>query len=135
MNRGAKTGEQGPATEYGPTKFCLKKQQVSEYSKSGGLANFTLKEESHMNEERDAARELIEEAITMANDAGLFCTACVQKVNAGHRPVDFCSTCDSVHRLWLESIVERVWRQAAAEQPGRFTIWKEGETTWVKRNW
>jgi hypothetical protein len=87
------------------------------------------------NDVRDAARELIEEAITMANDAGLFCNACVQKVDAGHRPVDFCFTCDSVHRLWLESIVERVWRQAAEEQPGRLTIFTEGGTTYFKRNW
>ncbi len=39
MNRGAKTGEQGPATKFEPANFCQKKQQVSEYSKSGGLAN------------------------------------------------------------------------------------------------
>jgi hypothetical protein len=48
MNRGTKTGEQEPAPEYGPTNFCQKKQQVSEYSKSGGLANPTLKEEPYM---------------------------------------------------------------------------------------
>jgi hypothetical protein len=83
----------------------------------------------------DAARAMIEEAIGLANDAGVFCDACVRKIDTGHRPVDFCSTCDSVHRLWLESIVERVWRQAAEEQPGRLTILTEGGTTYFKRNW
>lgn len=48
MNRGAKTGEQEPATKYGPTNFCQKRQLVSEYSKSGGLANPTLKEEPYL---------------------------------------------------------------------------------------
>lgn len=87
------------------------------------------------DEVRDAARELIEEAITKANEAGVFCDACVRKIDTGRRPVEFCSTCDSVHRLWLESIVERVWRQVAEEQPGRLTIFTEGGTTYFKRNW
>jgi hypothetical protein len=87
------------------------------------------------NEERDAARALIEEATRLANEAEVFCAACVKKIDTGRRPVDFCTTCDSVHRLWLESIVERVWRQVAAEQPGRLTIFTDGGTTYFKRNW
>lgn len=87
------------------------------------------------NEARDGARATIEEALGLANDAGLFCDACVKKIDTGRRPVDFCSTCHSVVRIWLGSIIEREYARMNAEQPGRFTTWKEGETTWVKRNW
>jgi hypothetical protein len=87
------------------------------------------------NEERNAALAAIEQAISEANDAGVFCDACKQKIDTGRRPVDFCSACQSVLRLWLASIIEGVYAQMNAEQPGRFTIWQEGETTLVRRNW
>lgn len=87
------------------------------------------------NEGRDAARAVIEEAIGLANDAGVFCDACVKKIDTGRRPVDFCSTCHSVLMLWLQSIVEREYARMAAEQPGRLTITREGEAIFVKRNW
>ena len=87
------------------------------------------------NEERDAARAVIEEAMSLANEAGVFCSACVGKIETGRGPVDFCSTCHSVLMLWLTSIVERECARMAAEQPGRLTIAREGETTFVKRNW
>ena len=87
------------------------------------------------NEERDAARAVIEEAISLANEAGVFCSACVGKIEAGRRPVDFCSTCHSVLMLWLQSIVERETAAMAAKYPGRFAITYEGGKTFVKRNW
>ena len=87
------------------------------------------------NEERDAVRAFIEEGISLANEAGVFCSACVGNIETGPRPVDFCSTCDSVLTLWLASIVERECAQIASEQPGRLTITREGETTFVRRNW
>jgi hypothetical protein len=87
------------------------------------------------NDDVDWARALVEEAIGLANGARVFCDACVKKIATGRRPVDFCSTCDSVLMLWLTSIVERETEAMVAEQPGRFTITtKEGET-FVKRNW
>ena len=87
------------------------------------------------NEEKDAARAAVEEAISLACEAEVFCDACVQKIDTGRRPVDFCSTCDSVVRIWLGSIIEREYARMNAEQPGRFTIFREGETTYFKRNW
>jgi hypothetical protein len=85
------------------------------------------------NEKRDAASVLIEEAISLANEAGVLCSACVGKIETG--PMDFCSTCQKVVRLWLTSMVERECVRIAAEQPGRLTITREGETTFVTRNW
>jgi hypothetical protein len=85
-------------------------------------------------EDRDA-HTVIEEAIGLASDAGAFCDACVKKIATGRRPVDFCSTCHSVLTLKLQGIVERECARMAVEQPGRLTISREGETTWVKRNW
>ena len=87
------------------------------------------------NEDRDAARAVIEEAIGLAIDAGVFCDACVKKIDTGVRPVDFCSTCHPLLRLWLASIVERECTRMAAEQPGRLAIWREGGKTFVKRHW
>ena len=87
------------------------------------------------NEERDAARAVIEEAISVANDAGVFCDACMKKIDTGRRPVDFCSNCHSVFMLWLISIVERETAAMAAKYPGRFTITNEGGKTFVKRKW
>jgi hypothetical protein len=87
------------------------------------------------NEKRDAADALIEEAISLANEAGVLCSACVGTIETGREPVDFCSTCHKVVRLWLTSIVERECARMAAEEPGRLTITREGETTFVKRNW
>jgi hypothetical protein len=86
------------------------------------------------NEDRDAASAVIEEAIGLASEAELFCDACAKKIDTGGRPVDFCSTCLSVLMLWIQSIVERECARIAAEQPGRLTITREGETTFVKRN-
>lgn len=83
----------------------------------------------------DAARALIEEAISLANDARVFCDACVKKIDTGRRPVEFCSACESVLMLWLQSIIERDIAAMAAEQPGRFTITKVGGETLVKRHW
>jgi hypothetical protein len=101
-----------------------------------------MSDEDVLNDDRvldaecgDAALAVIEEAIGSANNAGVFCLACVGKIETGRRPVDFCSTCDSVVRIWLGSIIEREYARMNAEQPGRFTIWKEGETTYFKRNW
>src|SRR5258708_15047077 len=87
------------------------------------------------NKERDAAGALIEEAIGMTDDAGMFCDSCVEKVNTDLRPVDFCSTCHSVFMLFVKSIVEREIAAMAAKYPGRFTITNEGEETFVTRNW
>ena len=87
------------------------------------------------NEDRDAARALIEEAMSLANEAEVFCDACVKKIDTGGRPVDFCSTCHSALMLWRQSIVERECDRMAAEQPGRLTITRKGDTTYVKRNW
>jgi len=87
------------------------------------------------NEVRDAALAIIEEAISSANDAGVFCDACVKKIDMGRRAVDFCFTCHSAHILWLTSIVERETASMAAKYPGRFTITTEGGETFVKRNW
>jgi hypothetical protein len=87
------------------------------------------------NEDRDAARAVIEEAIDLASEAEVFCDACAKRIDTGHRPVDFCSNCHSVLRLWLASMIEAECARMNAEQPGRFTITKEGETTFVKRNW
>jgi hypothetical protein len=84
-------------------------------------------------EERDAAL-LIEEAISSANHAGVFCESCVKTIATGLRPADLCSTCQPVLVLWLASIVEREYARMAAEQPGRFTITNEGGKTYVKRN-
>jgi len=77
------------------------------------------------NEDRDAACEVIEEAISLANEAGAFCDACVKTIATGRRPADLCSTCHSVLVLWLTSIVERESAAMAAEQSGRFTITNE----------
>jgi hypothetical protein len=89
----------------------------------------------HENEERDAALAAVEEAISLANEAGVFCSACMGKIETGRRPVDFCSTCHSVLMLWLTSIVERETAAMAAKYPGRFRITNEGGNTFVKRNW
>lgn len=87
------------------------------------------------NEDRDAARAVIEEAIGLGNDARVFCDACTEKIATGHRPVKFCSTCDSVFVIWLASTIEREYARMAAEQPGRFTITTEAGETFVRRNW
>jgi hypothetical protein len=87
------------------------------------------------NKERDAASALIEEAIGMTHGAGMFCDSCVEKVDTGLRPVDFCSSCHSALMLFLQNVVEREIAAVAAKYPGRFTITNEGEETFVKRNW
>lgn len=87
------------------------------------------------NEEKDSALAMMEDAISVANEAEVFCPACVRKIDAGVRPVDFCSTCHSVVLQWLASIIEHECAQMAAEEPGRFTITDQGGETFVKRNW
>jgi len=88
------------------------------------------------NEKRDAANFLFGEAIRLANDAGVLCSACVSKIETGRGLEDFCSTCYEVVLLWLASFIERECvRIAAAEQPGPLTITREGDKIFVKRNW
>jgi hypothetical protein len=87
------------------------------------------------NEERDSALAMMEDAISVANEAGVFCDACVKKIDTAYRPVDFCSTCHSVVLQWLASIIEHECAQMAAEEPGRFTITHQGGETYIKRHW